>query len=329
MKITLIGGGNGVSQLFLGLKKIFNDINIVVAVTDCGRSTGVTRDLFDMPAPGDIRNTILNLVNKDDFNNDIFQYRFESEQYDQYNGMALGNLVLGALYNKYGDLEKAVEEFRKLVACKYTVLPVSNYNTQLCAELEDGEIVVKETEVRRENKPRIKQVFLENMSSYATESAVNLIRESDLVILGPGCLYTSVIACLLFRGIPEAINQSNSKVVYVSNSTTQPGQTDDYTWIDHVKEIKRYAGKLDYVIANSVVDISDSKLMYYTDQGLNPIVPTEEELEEVKQMGAEMVLADILEDIQQKRVIWNKKDTIRHDSDKVAKLVKDVVDKIS
>src|SRR2546423_4162331 len=206
LKVVCVGGGLGAPTIMAGLRRYTEEITGLIAVTDSGRSTGKVRIALDVPAPGDIRSALTVLAEGDPALVRLFSHRFDTDKSEELNGMAFGNLFLAALTQQEGSFLRAVEEASRLLKLRGRVLPVTLYNTHLCAELEDGTIVEEEVQVRAVGKARIKRIFLkagEDVS--ATPGSVEAIASADLITLGPGSLYTTVCAGLLVPEIARAI----------------------------------------------------------------------------------------------------------------------------
>ncbi len=247
MKIVTIGGGTGLSTLLRGLKKFDVDISAIVAVTDEGGSSGILRRELKVPPPGDVRNNFIALSENEELLEKIFNFRFRD---GSLKGHAVGNIILAALTMITGSLSMAVESLSELLAIKGKIFPVSNELVRLVAEMDDGSKIVGETNITESGK-RIKRVFLDR-DVQAFPEAVTAIEKADVVILGPGSLYTSVIANLLVREIKEALKVSESDVVYIANLMTQPGETTGMRLSDHLREMEKYLErKVDFIVENS------------------------------------------------------------------------------
>ncbi len=251
LNIVAIGGGTGLSTLLRGLKLHDIGITAIVTVADDGGSTGRIRKDFDIPAPGDIRNCITALADNESLVSRLFQYRFDKEG-SELAGHSFGNLFITALTQITGSFEQAVIESARVLAVRGRVLPSTLENVTLCAELVDGTHVRGESTISRD-KPPIKRVYLDPDRPHGYEPALGAIVNADLVVLGPGSLYTSVLPNLLVEGVVEAIRWSRGTVVYVCNVATQPGETDHFSARDHIETILRYLGPgvLSYAIVNS------------------------------------------------------------------------------
>jgi uncharacterized cofD-like protein len=317
--VVCVGGGLGTPLVMQGLLARDCVMTALIAVTDSGRSTGKIRIALDVPAPGDIRNALTVLAAGDPTLVRLMNHRFATERSEDLDGMAFGNLFLAALTQQEGSFLRAVEEAGRLLRLRGRVLPVTLYNTHLCAELADGRNVEGEVNVRGLNKAPIKRLFLSDEGVEPVHGAIEAIEEADLVVLGPGSLYTTICACLLVRGLARAIARSDALVVYVANTTRHPGQTDTLGLADHVSEVTRYLGGegLDVVLVNDDPP-TETLREHYARQGLVYLEPTEDELRRVRALGVEPVLAPVIDKWSPPRELWQKLDTIRHHPDRVA-----------
>ncbi len=268
IKLVLIGGGTGLSVLARGLKDFPIDITAIVTVADDGGSTGKIRSEMDIPAPGDIRNVISALSDSETTIERLFQYRFKENQVE---GHSLGNLLIAALTNMNDDFGHAVKELSKILNIRGRVIPSTNSSVSLNAVMEDGEMVYGESNIPKMNK-KIKRVFLEPEDVEPMEEAVEAIEEADLIVLGPGSLYTSVISNLCVKGIAESLLKCNAPQLYVSNVMTQPGETNRYTAVDHVNAIHNHMGRncINYAIC-STQNFTADVLKRYKEDGAEPV----------------------------------------------------------
>lgn len=315
LKIVAIGGGTGLPLLLEGAKTYSKHLTAIVTVTDSGRSSGVLREQFGILPPGDARNCLAALSETEEQERELyhlFQYRFTKGSLE---GMSLGNLLMAALTDITGSFEQAIKKASKILNIRGKVLPSTLANTHICAELEDGAYVEEEFNVRALGKKPIKSVFLKSNDVAPLPEAVEEILKADIIVIGPGSLYTSLITNLLVSGIRNAIRTSKATKIYICNIVTQPGQTDHYKISDHINAITKYLGDgiLDYVIVNNNI-------------------PRKEIIEKYQKEGADLALmdegvynlnvnirkADLIEDLKQKRILWEKQDLIRHDPDKLA-----------
>lgn len=317
-RILALGGGTGLPMVLQGLKAYTRNLTAIVTVTDSGRSSGMLRRDLGVLPPGDARNCLVALSSSDKAGRqlyDLFQYRFDEGGLA---GMSFGNLFLAALEKITGTFEQALRAASEILAIEGKVMPSTIANTHVCAILKDGTIVREEYNVRGLNKPPIEHVFLEPEDAHATEEVIHEIEQADTIVIGPGSLYTSVITNLLVKGITRAIRKSNARVIYICNIVTQPGQTDGYTAADHVRAIQRYLGdgSPDYVLVNNKVP-PDEILARYKEAGADLLLPDED----LRNLGPQIIEADLCEDLSQERVLWEKQDLLRHDPDKLARLI--------
>jgi uncharacterized cofD-like protein len=249
--VVTIGGGTGLGYLLRGLKHESVNLTAIVTVADDGGSTGRIRDAFDIPAPGDIRNCLVSLANDESTMSQLFHYRFDKEG-SELTGHSFGNLFITAMTQVTGSFEQAVLESARVLSVRGRVLPSTLENVTLCAELVDGVTVRGESAIAHDS-PAISDVFLEPKNPKAYDPALAAILNADLIVLGPGSLYTSVLPNLLVDGVKEAIAWSRGDTIYVCNVATQEGETDHYSYDDHVREIVKYLGEgeLDIVLVNS------------------------------------------------------------------------------
>lgn len=241
LRVVAIGGGTGLSSLLRGLKQYNIDITAIVTVADDGGSTGRIRSEFDIPAPGDIRNCLAALADDESLVSRLFQYRFDQEGSDL-RGHSLGNLFITALTQVTGSFEQAVSETASVLNIRGRVLPSTVANVHLGAELTDGSTVIGESVVAYQHAP-IRRVFLAPDDVPVYEPAFGAILSADLIVIGPGSLYTSVMPNLLIEGITKAIRWSPGRTVYVCNVATQPGETDHYDAADHLHVVVEQLGE--------------------------------------------------------------------------------------
>lgn len=256
-KVVVLGGGTGLSVLLSGLKKFPLDITAIVSVSDNGSSTGKLREEFNTPAVGDIRRVLISLSETEPLVEKLFNYRFNTTS--DLNGHTVGNLILTAAKEITGNLSDGIEALSKVFNLKGRVVPLTEDNVTLMAKMADDSIVKGETEITSSNK-KIKKVFYEE-TPIITPLAIREIRESNIIVLSMGSIYTSIIPNLINQEIIDAIDNSNAKIIYVCNMMTQPGETDGFSVSDHVKLLNSYLGnkKIDKVLVNN--KIIDKKLL--------------------------------------------------------------------
>ncbi len=316
LKLVAIGGGGGVSQVLLGARPYFGALTAAIAVTDTGRSTGTARAIADMPAPGDVRNTLATLArDPDGLLPRLMQHRISSPAVPILDGMAFGNLLIAALTQLTGDFAEAVEAAGQLLGCTARILPISTVNTHLCAELADGSVAENELAVRALNKAPISRLYLSTPGAPANPAAIQAIQHADVVAIGPGSFFTSVLASLLFDHVAEALHETRATVVFICNTTTQPGQTDGFSIADHVRRLVDLLGPgtLDVALISRSEHIDPHVAAQYAAEGLHLLEPSEEELAQIAAMGVQPLVRNLAEASEGKRTLWNKQDTIRHD----------------
>ena len=305
--VVAIGGGTGLSALLRGLKLFDVNLTAIVTVADDGGSTGRIRNVFNMPAPGDIRNCLVSLADAESTMGRLFHYRFDRKD-SELEGHAFGNLFITAMTQVTGSFEQAVIESARVLKVRGRVLPSTLENITLCAELVDGSEVRGESAIAHDGAA-IRRIFLEPSEPDGYQPALAAILNADLVVLGPGSLYTSVLPNLLVDGVVEAIRWSRGTTVYVCNVATQHGETDHFGFTDHVREIIKYvgAGELDYALVNS-----------------NPApasaIRPEWQVEAIAYDGAEEVGgARVIA-----RDVVNDRNPLRHDPEKLAQVLLDL-----
>jgi uncharacterized cofD-like protein len=250
---------------------------------------------------------------------DLFQHRFATAQSPDLDGMAFGNLFLAALTQMTGSFETAVYEASRLLKLRGRVLPATLYNTHICAELADGSTREGEVNVRGLNKPPIKRLYLKHDNIRTPQQCVEAILDADLITIGPGSLFTTVVACLLIGGISEAIRDSHALRAYICNTTTQPGQTDGYSVSAHVEQVLHYlgAGCLDAVMLNTARPPA-SAIERLGRDGVHVMPVNEAETAAIRALGVTPVLGHYIEAQDEQRELWNKQDSIRHDPTSIA-----------
>lgn len=276
-KIVAIGGGTGLSTMLKGIKKITNNITAVVTVGDDGGSSGRLREEMGVLPPGDIRNCIAALADDDDLVTKLFQYRFK-KNVSELGGHSFGNLFITAMCEITGDMYKAVIESSKVLAIRGRVLPSTLDDMKLVAEMEDGTIIKGESVIPESGK-KIKRLFTDPEHCLPLDDVLTAIREAELIIMGPGSLYTSVLPNLLIKEIAEEIEKSNAKKLYICNVMTQPGETDGFTVSDHVKTILRHVDNrkiIDTVLVNNY--FPEEALEKYRAENSYPVLADYDEL---------------------------------------------------
>ncbi len=307
-KIVAVGGGTGLSMLLRGIKNITNNVTAVVTVGDDGGSSGRLREEMGVLPPGDIRNCIAALADDEDLVTKLFQYRFRNGE--GLEGHSFGNLFLTALCSITGDMVRAVKESSNVLSIRGRVLPSTLDDMKLVAEMEDGRIIHGESNIP-EAHGKIKRLFTDPQNCHALTDVISAIREAELIILGPGSLYTSVIPNLLIQEISHEIAKSNAKKIYVCNIMTQPGETDGYSVCDHVNAIMKHAGSKKVIDAVLVNDFMPSNLAKkYEMAGSYPV---KLDFENLKKLGVKLVTRKLIED--------SKEGLVRHSSNRVARAI--------
>ncbi|HEX8941387.1 MAG TPA: gluconeogenesis factor YvcK family protein [Candidatus Limnocylindrales bacterium] len=251
-RIVAIGGGTGLSTLLRGLKEHSSNITAIVAMADDGGSTGALRQALGVPPVGDIRNCIVALADAEPLMGRLLQYRFPEEQAGSLAGHAVGNLLIAAMTSIQGDdFEEAVREMNRVLAVRGKVVPSSPVPLTLHARLRDGSEVTGQSRITR--TASIEQVWLSPSGVAACEDALRAIEEADLIVLGPGSLYTSILPSLLVDPLREAVLASPALRLFICNVATQRGETEGYDLADHVVGLEQHtaAGLVDVVLANN------------------------------------------------------------------------------
>ena len=269
-KVTVFGGGTGMSTLLRGLKEFPVDLRAVVSVCDDGRSTGKLRKEFNIPAMGDIRKVMISLAKTEPLMEKILEYRFNT--CSDLNEHAVGNLLLTAGSQVTGNLSDGITAISKVLNLKGKVIPFSEDNVTLAAKMVDGSVVIGESEITK-SPLKIKKVYYEKKAKVC-EAVLESIRESDLIIFSMGSLYTSIIPNLLSKDVIKEIDNSNAKIMYVCNMMSQPGETDGFKVSNHINVINSYLGKrkIDIVLANSGKIDPEIAKKYATKEQKDPIL---------------------------------------------------------
>lgn len=307
-KIVAIGGGTGLSTILKGLKTITNNLTAVVTVGDDGGSSGRLRDEFGVLPPGDIRNCIAALGNEDSSINELFQYRFKKGT--GLEGHSFGNLFLSVLSEITGDMYSAVKESSKVLNIRGRVLPSTLDDMRLVAQMEDGRIIQGESNIP-EAGGKIKRLFCEPENPKALKEVIEAIKNADIILMGPGSLYTSVIPNLLIDEISKTISKSKAHKAYVCNVMTQPGETDDYTVSDHIKAIlkhAKYENMIDTVFINN--ELPENLAEKYEEAGSYPVKYDREEVRKLK-----------LKVIGRKLIEEDKEGFVRHSYVRLSRLI--------
>lgn len=289
LRVVVIGGGTGLSVLLRGLKQEPVHITAIVTVADDGGSSGRLRAEMDMLPPGDIRNVLTALADTEPLMEKVMQYRFSTGT--GLVGHNLGNLLLAAMNDITGDFVTAVKMLSDVLAVRGVVLPATNQSILLKAEMEDGSIVSGESQIPLSGK-KIKRVFLDPQDAIPLREAVEAISAADVIIIGPGSLYTSIVPNLLVRRLFEEVKSSSAQKFYICNVMTQPGETDDFTASKHVEVMYEHVGGpfLDTIVVNSA-EIPQHVLEKYAEKGASPVIYDPKRL---KQLGLTIIAKPLM-----------------------------------
>lgn len=277
-KITIFGGGTGMSTLLKGLKEFPVDITAVVSVCDDGKSTGKLRKEFNIPAMGDIRRVMISLAKTEPLMEKLLNYRFESNS--ELNEHTVGNLLLTAGANITGNFSDGISAISNVLNLKGKVVPFSEDNITLMGEMEDGKILEGE-HIITQSPLKIKKVFYKEKPNICNE-VLDSIKDSDLIILSMGSLYTSIIPNLLSNKVINELDKTKAKIIYVCNMVTQPGETDDFKVSNHINVLNKYLGKhkIDVVIANTGDISQDIAKKYSSLEQKDPVILDKENIKE-------------------------------------------------
>ena len=312
-KIVAVGGGTGLSTMLRGLKKYTRNLSAIVTVADNGGGSGALRDDLRIPPPGDIRHCMEALANTEPIMEKLLTYRFTE---GLLSGQSFGNLVLAALHGVTGSFEEAVREMSHVLAITGQVIPVTSADVQLEAVFENGARVVGESQIaafKKEQDCRIHHVNLIPRSPAATTAALEAIREADLILLGPGSLYTSIIPNLLVESIAQSIARSDAPKLYICNIMTQEGETEGYTAADHLEALLAHGGSglVDLCLANTA-PVRPGLLEKYREEDA---VPLPVDRERIAALGLELV---------ERPVASETGGYARHDPDRLAQAVLEI-----
>jgi len=308
--IAAIGGGHGLNTLLRGLKRRTRNITAIVTVADDGGGSGMLRQDLNMPPPGDIRNCMQALANTEPMMEQLLDYRFEEGRLA---GQSFGNLLLAALNGISGSFDEAVSRMSEVLAITGRILPVTNANVLLQATFENGAKVIGESKIAAFKKAqdcRIRRVELLPEGSPALPETLEAIRGADLILLGPGSLYTSIIPNLLVEGVSQAIRDSGAMRVYLANIMTQDGETEGMTLSEHLRALLEHSapGLVDLCLVNCA-PVREGLLERYRREDAEPL---QVDRAAVEALGAEVV---------ERPLTSNEGDYARHDPDRLARAV--------
>lgn len=315
-KIVVIGGGTGLSNMLSGLKRYTNNITAVVTVADDGGGSGILRQDLGMLPPGDIRNCIISLADTEPLMEQLFRYRFKDGALEN---QSFGNLFLAAMNGISDNFLDAIKRTSEVLAVTGKVLPVTLDNVELYARLKNGDIIKGESSIPIESlnrKSPIDRVFIEPKDAKGVQEAIDAISDADAIILGPGSVYTSIIPNLMVSDIREAIKKTSALKIYVSNIMTQPGESDNFSVQDHIRAILKHCEgmPIDYAIVNKGLTEEEEHIKEkYLQKGSTFVQLDHDDKEklDVKYIEFDMIKV--------------KKGLIRHDEDKLTKILIETV----
>lgn len=307
-KVTILGGGTGMSYLLRGLKEFPVDITAIITVSDNGASTGKLRKEFNTPAVGDVRKVITNLSGIDDPIKKMMEYRFKTSS--DLNGHAVGNLILTSMLEITGSLKESIACLSKLLDVKHKVLPISeDSNLTLMGLDKDGNIIEGEEQITKAHRKFEKIYYKEEPK--VLDEVLDSIKEADLIIFSMGSLYTSILPNIICRQVKEALNKATAPIMYLCNAVTQPGETDGYTVGDHVELLNKYLDykKIDVVIASNTKIDKKIAEKYESKEQKDPVKLDYGKLDKI---GVELIEEDL---------IIVEDNVLRHDSMKLSSLI--------
>lgn len=308
-KVVAVGGGHGLSTLLSGLKEYTTNLSAIVTVADSGGSSGRLREEFDVLPPGDIRNCLVSLADAPSLMGELFQFRFKEDS--ELKGHNFGNLFITAMSKLTGDFKKAIEESSRVLAIRGRVVPSTLNKVSLVAEYKDGSSTEGEAEIPKKRR-RIERVYLKSLSQEEiapTREAIEAIREAQIIVIGPGSLYTSILPNLVIKEIAQAIVESSALKIYICNVMTQPGETDGFSASEHVRVLAKHTHPriLEYCLVNTKLPPPDLLKRYAEEEAF----PVEADTFQIRKMGYSVVEEDLL----------HTTDFIRHDPKKLAKII--------
>ena len=305
-KIVVVGGGTGLSTIILGLKQHTVHISAIVTVADDGGSSGRLRDQFDILPPGDIRNCLVAMADAEPLMRKLFQFRFSKDS--ELAGHNFGNLFITAMTQLTGDFEQAIKESSKVLAIRGNVIPSTLRKVNLVAQYNDGTSTQGEAKIPLRGVP-INKVSLNPGDCAATPEALSAIKDADIIILGPGSIFTSIIPNLLIKEITDAIVSSSALKAYVCNIMTQPGESDGFSASDHLKVLidHSHPNIVNYCIVNNG-SIPASLMEKYKEEGASYVSA---DVEKIRKMGYKVITDNLV----------TVKDVVRHNAHRLASII--------
>ena len=309
-RVVAVGGGTGLSVLLKGLKKHTSNLTAIVTVMDDGGSSGRLREEMNMLPPGDIRNCLIALADDESQMSKVFQHRFRSGA--ELGGHSLGNLIIAGMEQIEGGFDRAIEETSNLLSIRGRVVPSTLKNTHIVARLEDGKLVTGESNLST-YPGRIREIKLAEQAPPYSE-ALKAINEAEIIILGPGSLFTSIIPNLLVDELAFTIQKARAKKYYVTNIMIEPGETDGMSASDHLDMLDSYidASKLDFVVVNNG-NVDSIVLDRYVSEGSGLVQP---DLKPDNNYGVSVIEDDLIDLVE-----LEGKNTVKHDHERLAKLI--------
>lgn len=316
-RLVAIGGGTGLSTLLAGLKQLvghskdriwIDTLSAIVTVSDDGGSSGRLRDELQMLPPGDIRNCIVALSEDSSLLSRLFRHRFRGD--GELGGHSFGNLFLAALTEVTGDFTEAIRLSSEVLASKGHIFPATISDVRLAAELEDGSIVRGETQISASRTP-IRRLRLEPEKCLPLPQALRALRSADVITVGPGSLYTSILPNLLVAQVAKVIGESSATKIFVSNLMTQPGETDGYSARQHLDTVRKYAPEIqfDFVVVNDRRISTDQAELYAAEDAYQ--IGIDDTIEDALDQSTEIMRADLLDEGEK----------VRHNSERLARVV--------
>ena len=318
-KIVIIGGGTGTFTALTGLKRYTTLLTAIVTMADSGGSSGLLRDELGVLPPGDVRQCLVALSGGEKIWRDLFNYRFVNGGLSGHN---FGNIFLSALEKITGSMDTAIKAAAEILHSQGKVIPVTFDQTNLCVELENGEIIKGETHVdepKHDGRLVIKRAFLKPQA-FINPEAVLAINEADLILFGPGDLYTSIIPNLLVSGFAEAVQKNTAKTIFVMNLMTKFGQTNKLTASGHLNSIEKYLKKkIDTVLLNKMKP-SKETLSWYLSQKEKIV---DDDMKNDKRIKRLDLIRDVI--VEKNSGDRLKRSLIRHDPEKLARAVMEML----
>lgn len=323
-KIVTIGGGTGSFTVLSGIKELDAEVTAIVNMVDDGGSTGILRDDYGVLPPGDVRQCLVALSRSSELMRELFNYRFGEGDFRGHN---FGNLFISALEKITGSFEEAITEASDVLAIKGRVVPVTIANTRLCLKTQGGKTIVGQYKIENsffEKHKNFQKLYLKPKAKI-NPKAKNAILSADIVILGPGSFYTSLVPNLLVKGMSNALIKTKAKRVFISNLINKPGQTDKFSVYDYIKTIEKYIGQkvFDYIIYNNKKP-DKYLLSQYEEEGENLVWFKRDKLTEYALLGGDLLSKNPPKKAKNDQL---KRSLIRHDSSKVANLIKEIYEK--